>query len=173
MVDTYLPFWLFFFLLILSTQSIFFSSSSCAVEEGNINNLEEQQEGGGWGTLIASFFYWWALILFVSIPILFLGLALLVKVSLEEREKLLFADHLPWTPQDDDTFTPGEDMQYWKLHVEEGRQRWFYHPPSSAEEPVKQNIWEKYFLGLDIVRISYRFPSSLTLTLLLYLTLKL
>ena len=144
MVDTYLPFWLFFFLLLLSAQSLFYAGET-EFSDG------AAAEDSSWG-----FFTYLRLIgflLFVSIPILFLQLALLVKKSIEEREKLLFADHLKWNPRDEDTFTHGEDLQYWKLHVEEGRQRWFFHPPSGDSEPVVQNVWEKYFLGIDIVRI--------------------
>lgn len=43
----------------------------------------------------------------------------------------------------------GTDLTKWKLQVDRGRQVWHYNPDQSAEE---QKMYDRYFLGLDIVR---------------------
>jgi hypothetical protein len=46
--------------------------------------------------------------------------------------------------------TEKTDLRKWKLHVDRGRQVWKYHP---EQRPEEQKAYDKYFLGLDVVRL--------------------
>lgn len=41
------------------------------------------------------------------------------------------------------------DLSKWKLHNDRGRQTWHY---SENQSPEEQKFYDRYFLGLDIVR---------------------
>lgn len=43
----------------------------------------------------------------------------------------------------------GTDLTKWKLRVDRGRQVWEYNPDQSPED---QKMYDRYFLGLNIVR---------------------
>ena len=48
------------------------------------------------------------------------------------------------------------DLSKWKLHNEAGRQTWHY---TENQAPEAQKFYDRYFLGLDIVRDELIFES--------------